>query len=145
MASTAERDIASTLWKQPKGISRIAITRVFVVGFAFLTMIIALDPPGGIVTLTAFSGSLYAVCFAPAILLGLWWRRGNGIAVVSSFVVGIGVLMVWPTLPISAALHAVFPAACCSLLVYVTIAGLSPCVAEEVVGRLFSGASPSDG
>ncbi|MGA0841298.1 MAG: sodium:solute symporter family protein, partial [Pseudomonadales bacterium] len=59
-------------------------TRWGVVGIAVVSAWIALRPPGGIVEITIFSGSLYAVCFLPAILIGLHWRRGTANAVLAS-------------------------------------------------------------
>ena len=64
-------------------------TKGWVALFALITAIISLDPPAGIVELTAFSGSLYGACFFPTLILGLHWRRGNGSAVIASFLFGV--------------------------------------------------------
>ena len=64
-ASTCERDIVN-LWRPSLSeAASLRTTRFYVGLFAFITALISLDPPGGIVTLTAFSGSLYAACFFP--------------------------------------------------------------------------------
>jgi Na+/proline symporter len=42
------------------------------------------------------AGALYAACLVPAIFLGLWWRRGDGTAVLAS--IAVGVLVPDPTL-----------------------------------------------
>ena len=58
----------------------VAWTRGGIIAFAALAALIALNPPGDIVETTIFSGSLYAVHFAPAVLFGLHWRRGSATA-----------------------------------------------------------------
>jgi Na+(H+)/acetate symporter ActP len=37
-------------------------------------MLLALNPWGDIVEITAFSGSLYAACFLPSLVIGLFWK-----------------------------------------------------------------------
>ena len=61
---------ASTLYKNIvapfRGSSRELLwTRASVIGFSVLAALLALNPPGDIVEITIFSGSLYAVCFFP--------------------------------------------------------------------------------
>ena len=46
-------------------------TRTAVIGFSVVAALLALNPPGDIVEITIFSGSLYAVCFFPAVVFGL--------------------------------------------------------------------------
>ena len=122
MASTCERDLVG-LWRRNRSEERaIGATRVYVSVFAVLAALIALDPPGSVVTITSFSGSLYAACFLPAIVLGLYWQRGDGRAVLASFAAGILCLCCWQFVPLSEIIHRVFPAVLCSLLTYVTVA-----------------------
>lgn len=137
MASTCERDLVS-VWR-PGGTdaSMIRATRWYVALFAVITALIALDPPGQIVTLTAFSGSLYAACFLPAIVLGLHWHRGNGRAVIASFVVGVAVLVGWKYLPLGSRIHALFPAMLLSTAAYITLGLRGGGPADERVRRLF--------
>jgi SSS family transporter len=101
-------------------------TRIGVVGLAVLAALVALRPPGGIVEITIFSGSLYAVCFLPAILFGLHWRGGNAASVLASMLVGISVLLGWIAFGPSGAVHEVFPALTASCLVYVLVAARTP-------------------
>ena len=110
MASTTERDIVSGLKPGRTEAAEMFWTKGWVALFALITAIISLNPPDGIVELTAFSGSLYGACFFPAIVFGLHWRRGSGAGVITSFVIGIGVLLGWEYLPGSEVLHEVFPA-----------------------------------
>jgi SSS family transporter len=140
MASTTERDIVGIFrGKQLSEGSILRATRLYVAIFAAITAVIALNPPGGIVSLTAFSGALYGACFGPAILLGLYWRRGSGAAVLASFTAGIVVLLGWPRLPFSGDLHEVFPAVACSFAVYALGAWSSDSRLSPAVEQAFEG------
>lgn len=101
-------------------------TRIGVVGFSLTAALIALDPPGGIVEITIFSGSLYAVCFLPAILFGLHWHRGTAAGTLASMISGVAVLLAWMILGPREAVHEVFPALAVSCVVYALIAVRSP-------------------
>ena len=101
------------------------LTRAFVVAFAVAGALLALRPPGGIVEITIFSGSLYAVCFLPAVLLGLHWRRGNAMAVLASMALGVATLMLWRGLGYQSRVHEVFPALLVSLSAYAAVAWTS--------------------
>lgn len=141
MASTTERDVVSILRPGRTEQQEMSWTRGWVALFALITALISLNPPGGIVSLTAFSGSLYGACFFPAIVLGLHWRRGSGIAVMTSFAVGIGVLLTWDMLPGSEILHEVFPAMILSTGAYAAMAWLTEDGASDLVVALMDGAA----
>ncbi|MCG8606866.1 sodium/solute symporter [bacterium] len=139
MASTAQRDIVGFLRKSESEKSAVFATRSYVALFAFITMLIALNPPGGIVGLTAFSGALYAACFLPAVILGLYWRGGNGAGVMVSFIGGLAVLLLWRFIPSVTTIHQVFPAVLLSLVLYLVVSvkrGAGP--NNELLDRLFS-------
>ena len=137
MASSVQRDIVGLVRKSSSERSMLAGTRLWVALFALITAIIALNPPDGIVGLTALSGAIYGACFGPAILLGLYWRRGNGKATVASFATGVLVLVVWDWLPFAGHLHQVFPGVALSFAVYWVVAKLTPSYASAEVDRLF--------
>ncbi|WP_420635124.1 sodium:solute symporter family transporter [Candidatus Palauibacter sp.] len=118
MASTWERDVTS-LVRQVDEERAVVNTRFWVALFAVITAGLALNPPGSIVTLTAFSGGLYAACFFPAVVLGLLWRRGTGAGAIASLLIGFIVLLCWDWVPFSEAVHEVFPAMALSLAAYV--------------------------
>lgn len=136
-ATTFQRDIVG-LWKVV-GSERRALreSSLYVMAFALLTTLIALDPPGGIVTLTIFSGSLYAACFFPGLILGLYWRRGNGAAVTASFLVGISCLLLWNFFSPFPAVHEVFPSVLLSTLAYCAVSWLMPATGSRQVDELF--------
>ena len=93
-------------------------TRTAVIGFSIVAALLALNPPGDIVEITIFSGSLYAVCFFPAVVFGLYWQRGSARTVLWSMAVGISALIVWIALGLRQDLHEVFPALVLSTLTY---------------------------
>jgi len=93
-------------------------TRTAVIGFSIVAALLALNPPGDIVEITIFSGSLYAVCFFPAVVFGLYWQRGSARTVLWSMTVGISALIVWIALGLRQDLHEVFPALVLSTLTY---------------------------
>ena len=114
---------ASTLYKNIvapfRGPSREVLwTRATVFGFSVLAALLALNPPGDIVEITIFSGSLYAVCFFPAVVFGLYWQRGSAKAVLWSMATGITTLIAWITADLTENLHEVFPALLLSTLTY---------------------------
>jgi Na+/pantothenate symporter len=96
----------------------IVFTRLTIVLTAVFAAALALNPPGDIVEITIFSGSLYAVCFFPAIVIGLNWKKGSEAAVTSSMLCGVSTLLLWIYLGLRATLHEVFPALLMSILVY---------------------------
>ncbi|MEL0162763.1 MAG: hypothetical protein VW842_07805, partial [Halieaceae bacterium] len=93
-------------------------TRAAVIGFSIFAALLALKPPGDIVEITIFSGSLYAVCFFPAVVFGLYWQRGSAGTVLWSMAVGISSLIIWIAAGLRQDLHEVFPALLLSTLTY---------------------------
>lgn len=138
MAATTERDIVAVLRGAAAERTELRRTRAWVALFALVTALLALRPVGGIVALTVLSGALYAACFVPAVLLGLFWRRGTGAAVLLSFATGILVLLLWPRLPISTTVHQVFPAVILSVSAYVLVSMRAAPVPSAVLDRLFA-------
>ncbi|MFX3657818.1 MAG: sodium:solute symporter family protein [bacterium] len=130
-ASVLYRDVVAPLraalaWPVGPPTRPLAWTRGGVVGLAAIAAVVALNPPGGIIEITIFSGSLYAVCFLPAILFGLHWRRGTASAVLGSMICGVVVLLAWMLAGFGALAHEVFPALIVSCVVYALIAWRQP-------------------
>ncbi len=122
-ASVLYKDVVETLHPTAHPLTW---TRIGVVGLAALAALVALDPPGGIVEITIFSGSLYAVCFLPAILFGLHWQRGTARGVLASMGAGVAVLLAWMQFGPRGLVHEVFPALATSCAVYVLFAAAGP-------------------
>jgi SSS family transporter len=137
MASTCQRDVVELVRPALSGDKALLATRLYVVVFAFVTALIAIDPPGQSVTLTAFSGSLYAACFFPSIVFGLHWTRGNGLAAVASMAIGLLTLLLWPLFPVGDVVHEVFPALAFSTVAFGVVAAMSEPVTSGTVRALF--------
>jgi Na+/proline symporter len=101
-------------------------TRTAVIGFSIVAALLALNPPGDIVEITIFSGSLYAVCFFPAVVFGLYWQRGSARTVLWSMAVGISILSFWIAAGLRQELHEVFPALLLSTLTYYLLSKAEP-------------------
>ena len=136
LGSTVERDIVGVFKPPRSDAAAVKATRVYIALFAAITAIISLNPPGSIVSLTVLSGGLYGACFFPAVVIGLYWEGGNGTSAVTSFVVGVTTLLVWPLTPFSGALHQVFPALFLSLTVFFILG--RNCRPPVEVARLFA-------
>ena len=134
-ASVASRDIFGR--RRSTEATVVSGARFGVAGFAVVAAVIALNPPGGIVEITIFSGSLFAVCFVPTILLGLHWRRGNEAAALSAFGVGITVLLGWLLAGLGDVVHEVFPALFASTAAYVVVSLRGRRVTDLAVAPLF--------
>ncbi len=120
-ASVTARDLIGR-WRSPAGPGEpdrvVRWTRLGVFAFAGLAAAIALNPPGGIVEWTIFSGSLFAVCFVPTILLRL---GGNETAALAAFAAGIAVLCGWLAAGLDEVVHEVFPALFASVAAHMAI------------------------
>ena len=134
-ASVASRDL---LRRSRREASVVGSARLGVAGFATVAAVVALNPPGGIVEITIFSGSLFAVCFVPTILLGLHWHRGNAAAALTAFGVGIAVLLGWLLAGLGDIVHEVFPALFASTVGYVVVSLRGNPVTEVRVASLFA-------
>ena len=136
-ASVASRDLLHGRSNRREG-GIVRGARIGVAGFAVVAAIVALNPPGGIVEITIFSGSLFAVCFVPTILLGLHWHRGNAAAALTAFGVGIAVLLGWLLAGLGDIVHEVFPALFASTIGYVVVSLRGDPVTEVRVTSLFA-------
>jgi Na+/pantothenate symporter len=94
------------------------LSRIAVIGFACIAAFLALNPPGDIVGITIFLGSLYAVCFFPPVVFGLYGRIASAARVFTSMLLGIATLIIWIFLGLSDVLHEVFPALLVSSVIY---------------------------
>ena len=118
-ASVLYKDIVAPLKPQR---APLAWTRGGIVGCAALAAALALNPPAGIVEITIFSGSLYAVCFFAPIVFGLHWRRGSDRAALGGIAVGVPVLLGWMVAGLSEHVHEVFPALAAACATYILVA-----------------------
>ncbi|MBT8062313.1 MAG: hypothetical protein KJO85_06480, partial [Gammaproteobacteria bacterium] len=144
-ASTMERDVVSSFFPRLTEHANVNLTRILVVIISVVTALIALRPPGGIIQLTIFSGSMYAACFFPALIIGLHWHRGNGVSAAASILTGITVLLIWTAAGWNAKLHEVFPALLLSTVVFVLLGWLTTPNNDPRVQQSFSRADAGPG
>ena len=137
-ASVTARDVVG--FRQPSSTRVVGRTRIGVVSFAVVAALVALHPPAGIVELTIFSGSLFAVCFVPTILIALHWRRGNAHAALAALGIGVVVLFGWLLAGLGDIVHEVFPALLASTVVYVVISAYGKVVTDKRVQQFWEGA-----
>jgi SSS family transporter len=136
-ASTFRRDVIGPLVGVGADEAEVKATRWLVALLAAITAIVALNPPGGIVSLTVLSGSLYGACFLPSLLLGLHWYKGSSAAAVASLVVGFLVLVVWRQSAMADVVHEVFPALAASTLTYLAVSFATVPHTTAVLDALF--------
>jgi SSS family transporter len=91
-ASSAGRDVSPVADDDPRALVR---TRGWIVLISLSSMLLALSPFAGIVTITALAGSLYAACFLPTLVGGLYWRGGTSAGAVACVVVGAATVITW--------------------------------------------------
>ena len=128
---------SSTLYKNliapfKKVENEVRLSRIAVIGFACLAAFLALNPPGDIVGITIFSGSLYAVCFFAPVVFGLYGRIAPASRVFVAMLFGIATLIAWIALGLSSLLHEVFPGLVVSTAIYLAF---SKRVDDQPVGE----------
>jgi Na+(H+)/acetate symporter ActP len=92
VGSAVEHDLLIRSGNDAQAIVR---TRAWVVVLSLVSMLLALNPFGDIVEITAFSGSLYGACFLPTLVLGLYWRRGTAAGALACMYAGTASVVGW--------------------------------------------------
>lgn len=98
VGSSLQRDLRELLRPAASEQASLRGTRIAVLLYTALGAAVAFRPPGNIVELTAFSGSIYAACFLPPLLGGLYWRGGTRAATLATFLAGFFVVVGWKLL-----------------------------------------------
>ena len=91
-ASSVSRDLLFLKDDESKAILH---TRIWIMVLSLVSMLLALNPFADIVEITAFSGSLYAACFLPTLVLGLYWKKGTAGGSLSCVVGGTLTVVLW--------------------------------------------------
>ncbi len=68
--------------------------RPWLIGVSLVSMLLAINPFAGIVEVTAFAGSVYAACFLPTMIGGLFWR-GTARATLTCMLLGAISVTTW--------------------------------------------------
>jgi Na+/proline symporter len=140
------RDIIQVLSKRAASWSEkriINLTRIFIVIYMIIVYIISVYPPYGIVELTAYTGSVFAASFAPAVLGGLLWRRATKMGVLASMITGLVVTGVWRFWVIIAYpwiynvywIHEVIVGFIASIIVFIVVCLVTKPPPEEIVNK----------
>ncbi len=121
VAATFQRDVVEVARGRVPDATALRHSRWYVVIFAVVTAVVALNPPGDILSLTIFSGSLYAACFGPP-LFGALYRAGpTATGALAAMITGVIAVPVWANFArrgILADVHEIFPAVAIATTVY---------------------------
>ena len=122
LAGAFQRDVLEVLGGPMGEGQSLRRTRWLVVVFALVTTVVALRPPGDILSLTVFSGSLYAACFGAPVLAALYRCRGSARGALWAMVVGGALVVFWgrlaDALPPLGQVHEVFPSVAFATLAF---------------------------
>lgn len=105
-------------------------TKWTMVVYCIIVFLITINPPAGIVELTAFAGAVFAASFFPAVFGGLYLRWGTGHGAFFSMLIGIASCVGWRLfLRFKIAgmkdVHEIIPSFIISLLAYLIISLLT--------------------
>ena len=118
--STISRDLFSQSNHETKGIRT---TRIWLFVVSLASMVLALNPIGDIVEVTAFSGSMYAACFLPTLVIGLYWTKGTAAGAISCLTTGSLVAIGWYSARKAGwtEWHEVYPSVSLALIAFVIV------------------------
>lgn len=131
-ASSVSRDL---LMIDAEDSRTIAHTRLWVIPVSLVSLLLALNPFGDVVEITAFSGSLYAACFLPTLIVGMYWRRATATGALACMLVGSATVIGWYIAEKAkwTSLHEVYVGLVVAITAYVGVSVLtSPAGRDEV-------------
>lgn len=140
-AASMSYDLYSRISKQPPSEERkVAVAKASVIVLAALVLLIALDPPGLIVEITAVAFALAGNTIFPVFLLGIWWGRANRQGALAGMLTGCVITFASPLFGGIAPLVAkIFPLTSSALfgaplviLVIIMVSLLTPPPSEEM-------------
>ena len=123
-ASSVDHDLISVGRSDETGVSR---TRLWVLLLSATAAALSLVLDQGITEMSSFSGSLYAACFLPPLIVGLFWRRLGRRAALAAMVTGFVTTGAWFLLKQTGSLgewktvHEVYVGLACSHAVAITM------------------------
>ncbi len=123
-ASSVDHDLVSVGRSDESGVSR---TRLWVLLLSAAAAVLSLVLDQGITEMSSFSGSLYAACFLPPLIVGLFWRRLGRRAALAAMVTGFVTTLAWFFLKQAGSLgslqklHEVYVGVACSHVVAITM------------------------
>lgn len=72
---------------------RLNVGRITIIVATLLAGIVALNPPGAITQIVAWAFAIATGTFFPALVLGVWWKRGNAKGTIAGMVIGLAVTL----------------------------------------------------
>ena len=124
-ASSADHDLVAP--GRADGGAGVRRTRVWVFLLSAVAAVLSLILDQGITEMSSFSGSLYAACFLPSLIVGLFWKRLGRTAALLALVTGFATTLGWFILKQTGGLgdlgkvHEVYVGVACSHVVAVTM------------------------
>lgn len=118
------------LWRPTDARATVKWTRMAILVYSVIVMLITIRPPAGIVELTSFSGAVFAAGFFPAIFGGLYLRWGTGHGAFWSMLTGMAATLAWRfgvrfRVAGMEEIHEILPAFCLSFLAYVVVSRMT--------------------
>lgn len=113
------------VWKPIAARQTIRRTKLTIIAYCVLVYVVTIQPPAGIVEMTAFAGAVFAASFFPSIFGGLYLRWGTGHAAFGSMLIGVVSCVGWLALRDKYVdlknVHEIIPAFIISMVAYVLI------------------------
>ena len=91
-ASSVDHDLIAPL-RNP--LEKMRLTRMWVLVLSLVAAGLSIWLEEGIVEMSSFSGSMYAACFLPTLVVGLFWKRGTSAGAMAAVMVGFSVTLLW--------------------------------------------------
>ena len=118
------------LWRPAGTASTVRWTKIAIVAYTGVVLLITVYPPAGVVELTSFSGAVFAAGFFPAIFGGLYLKWGTGHGAFWSMLAGMSLTLVWRfavrfRVEGMEDVHEIIPAFCVSLAVYLAVSRMT--------------------
>jgi len=94
MANSLSHDIYFRMIdKNASPIRRVTISRIFLIVIAVVCAYVASTKPSDILSMVAWAFSLAATGNFPALFLGVWWKRTNGLGVIAGILCGFPITL----------------------------------------------------
>ena len=92
---TTARDIYGYFADDPSDERNLSVSRTATVAFGFAATVVAVDPPGAIISIYELRAVLLTCAFLLPVYVGLYWRGVEGRAVIASMVTGTAFGLAW--------------------------------------------------
>lgn len=97
-SSALSNDVYRVLFKSATPAALIWVGRIAVLFVALGAWILAINPDSSVLSLVSYAWAGFGAAFGPAILLSLYWKRVNGLAVLVGIISGAVTVVIWKQL-----------------------------------------------